>query len=280
VGKTGGGVVMVKIKFGSIIFLIVLTAVIVCPWNTNAAENAPPFHPGERLVFEVRWAFIPAGKAVLEIYPIERIDGVKAYHFVMSVKTYEFVDVFYKVRDRIESYTDVGMTHSILYKKRCQGKAKKDVVVKFDWEKQEALYSDFGTKREPISIFPGSFDPLSVFYAFRWHDLKENREIQTAVTDGGISVMGKAKVIRRERVTVPTGDYDTFLVEPDLKHIGGVFKQSKKAKLQIWVTSDHRHIPVKIKSKVKVGSFVAELVSVKISDPKLIQHVLPNGRDR
>lgn len=272
--------VTVKIKLESIIFLTVLAAVIICSWNTHAAENESPFHPGERLVFEVKWAFIPAGEAVLEIFPIEILNGVKAYHFVLSVKTTEFVDIFYKVRDRIESYTDVGMTHSILYKKRCQGKAKKDVVVKFDWEKQEALYSDFGEKRDPISIFPGSFDPLSVFYAFRWHDLKENREIQTAVTDGGISVLGKAKVIRREEITGPTGDYDTFLVEPDLRHIGGVFAQSKNAKLQIWVTSDHRHIPVKIKSKVKVGSFVAELVSLRIMDPKPIPPVIPRGGDR
>jgi hypothetical protein len=278
--KTGRGVVIVKIKLGSIIFLTALTAMIVCSWNTKAGEKKLPFHPGERLVFEVKWAFIPAGEAVLEIFPIETIDGVKSYHFVMSVKTYEFVDLFYKVRDRIESYTDVGMTHSILYKKRSKGKANKDVVVKFDWEKEEALYSDFGEKRDPISIFSGSFDPLSVFYAFRWHDLKENREIQTAVTDGDISVMGKVKVIKREKITVPTGEYDTFLVEPDLKHIGGVFKQSKNAKLQIWVTSDHRHIPIKIKSKVKVGSFVAELVSVTINEPIPIPPVLPSGRDR
>ena len=46
-----------------------------------------------------------------------------------------------------------------------------------------------------------------------------------------------------------------------MEHIGGVFKKSKGAKLQIWVTSDERRIPVKIKSKVSVGSFVAELVS-------------------
>lgn len=272
--------VIVKIKLWSIIFLTVLTAIIVFSWNTKATEKKPPFHPGEKLVFQVKWAFIPAGKAVLEIFPTETIDGVKSYHFVMSVKTSEFVDLFYKVRDRIESYTDAGMTHSILYKKRCKGKANKDVVVKFDWEKQEALYSDFGEKRDPISIFPGSFDPLSVFYAFRWHDLKENLEIQTAVTDGNTSIIGKVKVIKRERITVPTGDYDTFLVEPDLKHIGGVFKQSKNAKLQIWVTSNYRHIPVKIKSKVIVGSFVAELVSVTINDPKSIPPVLPSGRDR
>jgi hypothetical protein len=52
-------------------------------------------------------------------------------------------------------------------------------------------------------------------------------------------------------------------VEPSLEHVGGVFEKSKDAKVQIWVTADARRIPVKIKSKVAVGSFVGELVSVE-----------------
>ena len=55
--------------------------------------------------------------------------------------------------------------------------------------------------------------------------------------------------------------YETYLVEPDLKYLGGVFKKSEDAKLQIWVTTDERRVPVRIKSKLVVGSFVAELVS-------------------
>jgi hypothetical protein len=44
----------------------------------------------------------------------------------------------------------------------------------------------------------------------------------------------------------------------------------KNEKLRVWVTADKRHIPVKIKSKVKVGSFVGELISVgnRITDKK------------
>jgi len=75
--------------------------------------------------------------------------------------------------------------------------------------------------------------------------------------------MGEATVIKREKITVADRTYDTFLVEPDLKHIGGVFEKSKKAKLEIWVTADTQKIPVKIKSKVIVGSFVAELISAE-----------------
>jgi hypothetical protein len=232
-------------------------------------ENRLPFRPGEKLTFQVRWAFIPAGEAVLEVLPVETVNTVKSYHFVMTAKTYEHIDFIYMVRDRIDSYTDVGMTHSILYKKVKKGRSRKKVVVNFDWKKREAQYSNFREKMPPVSILPGSFDPLSVFYAFRLHELKENAVLRAPVTDGKKSVVGKARVIRKEKITVPTGVYDTYLVEPELEHLGGVFKKSKNAKLQIWVTADKRRIPVKVKSEVIVGSFVAELISVEGIDTNL-----------
>jgi len=246
-------------------FIVMAFMMILCfAENTKAVEKALPFCPGEKLTFQVRWSFIPAGVAVLEVLPIETIHGIKSYHFVMIAKTNPFIDLFYKVRDRIDAYTDIEMTHSILYKEQKQGKSKKNVVVNFNWEKQEVRYSNFGKKRKPISVLPGSFDPLSVFYAFRLHDLKENNtEMETPVTDGKKCIMGKAKILKREKMKVTSGTFDTYLVEPDLKHIGGVFKKSKGAKLEIWVTADTRRIPVKVKSKVKVGSFVAELISAE-----------------
>lgn len=231
--------------------------------NSQAIEKRFPFSPGEKLTFQVRWAFIPAGEAVLEVLPLETVNTVRSYHFVMTAKTYEYIDLIYMVRDRMDSYTDAGMTRSILYKKVKKGRSRKDVVVNFDWKKQQVQYSNFGKKMDPVSILPGSFDPLSVFYAFRLHELKENTVIKAPVTDGKKSVIGKARVIKREKITVPSGVYDTYLVEPDLEHIGGVFKKSKNAKLQIWVTADKRRIPVRVKSKVMVGIFVAELIRVE-----------------
>ena len=52
-------------------------------------------------------------------------------------------------------------------------------------------------------------------------------------------------------------------MEPDTKDLAGVFKKSKGAKLFIWVTKDAQHLPVKISSKVFIGSFTAELTSIK-----------------
>ena len=231
--------------------------------HVTAIERTLPFQPGEKLTFQVKWSFIPAGEVTLEILPIEQGQGITSYHFVMMAKTYPFVDLFYKVRDRIDAFTDTAMTHSILYKKRKKGKRKKDVTVTFDWEKQTTQYSNQGKKRKPLIIKPGSFDPLSVFYAFRLHNLRVGRKIKIPVTDGKKCVMGVATVIKREKITGVKRTYDTFLVEPDLQHIGGVFQKSKKAKLEIWVTADAQKIPVRIKSRVVVGSFVADLISAQ-----------------
>jgi hypothetical protein len=258
-----------KLGMQSIILGMVIAFVvtIASATHTEAIDKAP-FSPGERLTFQVKWGFIPAGEGILEVLPIETVNGKKAYHFLMTTKTYPFIDLFYKVHDTIDSYTDIGMTHSILYKNRTQGKSKRDVIVNFDWEKGKAQYTNFGKKRKPIPIKPGSFDPLSVFYAFRFHDLRENTEIHAPVTDGKRCVIGRAKIIRRETVKVASGTYETFLAEPELRHIRGVFEKSKHAKLQIWVTADNYRMPVKIKSKVYVGSFIAELISVEQIGPR------------
>lgn len=235
--------------------------------GTRAAEKISPFHPGEKLTFQIKWSFIPAGEAVLAVLPIETMNGIKSYHFVMLVRTYPFIDIFYKVRNRIDAYTDVEMTRSILYKKKQhEGRTKGDIVVNFDWERSEAQYSNFGEKKNPVSILPGSFDPLSVLYAFRLHDLKENTEIEIPVTDGKKSIIGKARVVKKEKIKLTSGTYDTYLVEPELRYIGGVFEKSKDAELNVWVTADEQRLPVKIKSKVIIGSFVAELISAGMID--------------
>jgi hypothetical protein len=229
--------------------------------EAGAAGRTFPFRPGERLTFEARWGFIPAGVAVLQVLPLETVNGVRSYHFVMEAKTYPLVDVFFKVRDRIDAYADEKMRRSILYRKRKRGKKKKDVVVRFDWGKRQVHYANFGRPKDPITIPKGTFDPLSVFYAFRLSDLYEGVALKAPVTDGRTCIMGRARVIKREKITVASGTYDTYLVEPELEHIGGVFEKSRDAKLQIWVTADSRRLPVKVKSKVIVGSFYGELIS-------------------
>jgi hypothetical protein len=221
-----------------------------------------PFRSGEKMTFEVTWSHIRAGEAVIELLPIALYNNRDAFHFLFTAKTSEFVDIFYRVRDRIESYADVDMSHSLFYSRSHEGKSVKDTTVEFDWEKNQVQYRRLGEnkKREPLPVPEGTFDPLSVFFAFRINNLDLRKEITIPVTDGKKVALGKVNVIKKEIISVKGVKYDTFLVEPELGDIGGVFEKSRDAKLQIWVTADDRCIPVRIKSKVVVGSFVADLI--------------------
>jgi hypothetical protein len=229
-----------------------------------AEETSIPFRPGEKLIFELKWTVIPAGEAALEVMPFTKIKGEDTYHYVLTAKTNQLLDSVYKVRDRIDGYTDLGITRSVYFSQRQrEGNTKKNVVVKFDWNTQTAEYTELikQAKKHPIELMPGTFDPLSIFYYARMLSLQIGEEMQRPVTDGKKCVMGKAIIVRREKIIVPAGEFDTFLMVPDLQHVGGVFKKSKDAKIELWVSADNRRLPVRLKSKVVVGSFTGELIS-------------------
>jgi len=247
-------------KTGAVFLAVILPFI-----QTGVAdENKNSFHAGEKLTFELKWEVIPAGEAVLEVFPNQTIDTIETRHFGMRVKTNKFVDLFYKVREQLDAYTDDSLHHSVLYtEKHIAGNTKKEIIVSFDWNRHTAQYTNFDKKRKPITILPGTFDPLAAFYFVRRAELYPGAIIQRPITDGKKCVFGMAKVIKKEKITVPAGTFDTYLIEPELKDVGGVFKKSKNAKIHLWITADSRTIPVKIKSRVVVGSFLGELTAIE-----------------
>ncbi|MCF8067808.1 MAG: DUF3108 domain-containing protein [Desulfobacterales bacterium] len=232
------------------------------PFKPAEKQQAPPFKPGEKLTFRLRWGFIIAGEASLMVLPNKKINDIEAYHFALTAKTNPFADVFYKVRDRIDAYADLNMTHSLLYEKeQREGSSERDITVTFDWDNRTAQYTNREDVRKPIKIKTGTFDPFSIFYYARFQEINESIIITRSVTDGKKKVIGQATVVKRETINVPAGTFDTYLIIPELKDIGGVFEKSPDATIKIWLTADERKIPVKLASKVIVGSFVGELVS-------------------
>lgn len=232
--------------------------------STLAGHKNAPYQPGEILTFQLKWEFVPVGTAVLQVLPMEIINDAPVNHFSVNVATNEVIDAVYKVRDRIDAYANSGMTQSVLFKKKQrEGRTKRDVTVTFDWNRLTAQYSNAGKARPPIAIRAGTFDPVSLFYAFRLQDLKENSVLEAPVTDGKSLVIGKARIHGKEWVEIGLGKFETWLVEPDIKDAGGVFENSQDAKLRVWLTADTHRIPVKVACRAPVGYFTAELVSIQ-----------------
>lgn len=233
------------------------------PWLSHGHGcdfEGQPFYPGERLTFIVTWGAIPVGEGVLEVMPCSEVDGLEARHFVMITRTNAFADIFYRVRDRMEGFTDRDMTRSLLYTKTSRGKSKRSVVVTYDWDEMRSRYFNHGEEHASVSLLPGSFDPLSMFYAFRFFDIDVGKELAIPVSDGKKTVTGRAVVVERDVIDVRGVDYETFLVRVDMGDVDGVFKKSRDADLFVWITADDRRMPVRMKSSVAVGSFTVELL--------------------
>ena len=62
-----------------------------------------------------------------------------------------------------------------------------------------------------------------------------------------------------KRVSVPVGVFDAIETIPEMQNLRGVFKKSPNSILRVWYSTDKNRIPVKISSKVVVGSFNAKL---------------------
>jgi hypothetical protein len=190
--------------------------------------------------------------------------GIPAHHFVLTIRSSSLVDMFYKVRDRVEGYTDLAVTRSLLYtNEQREGSYSRDVTVTFDWQNEMAQFANSGEKRDPIFIYPGTFDPLSVIYHLRMQELAPGNVLKVPATDGKRIVIGRVRVVERQKVKVPAGKFDAFLVEPELGRMGGVVKRSEAAAVQIWISADERQIPLKVSGDAKLGSFSAVLVSVE-----------------
>jgi len=249
--------------FLMLLFLSFLCGSSVKASDKEASENQLPFSPGEQLVYQIRWDTIDAGVASFNVQPLIKVGERPCRHFSLKVETSPLVDVLYQIRDQLDSYTDLDLNRSVRYSKKETGSEQRDILVQFDWEQGVARYSNFNAPREPITIPPGTFDPLAAFYKIRGMDLGNKKEINFPITDGKKCFMGRATVVGQETITCFNTTYDTYVIEPEVIHFGGVFEKSDKPMLRFWITRDERRLPVRIQSKVIVGSIIGELVSIR-----------------
>ncbi|MFA4948360.1 MAG: DUF3108 domain-containing protein [Candidatus Krumholzibacteriia bacterium] len=217
-----------------------------------------PFGEGELFTYAIQYGLIYAGEATLEIRNIAVLDSAKAYHVISTARTSSAFDHVFKVRDRHDSFVDYDNLFSLSFEKHLrEGKFKRDEKVIFDQKNHVAIYPE---KRVPIA--PNTQDFLSAVYYARTLPLEVGQAIALANHTGGKNYPIYIKVLRRERIKVPAGEFDCLVVEPILQ-TSSLFEQ--KGKLTIWITDDTVKMPVLLRSKVVIGAFEAVLKSYRMS---------------
>ena len=236
--------------------LISIAILLILPLS---AVRASSFQAPEEFIYDLTWAGIKAGTASMEL----RNDDGRT-RIISTAQSAKWISVFYTVDDRVVSVVSEDSNRSspglpLSYRLRLrEGKHRKDKEVIFDRERNKAKYIDHLSKEyKEVDVPPMVFDPISSFFYLRSLRLVVGEPVYITIFDSKKVYDVEVQVLRREQVTVPRGTFDTIVVKPLMKSEGIFYR---KGEIFIWLTDDARHIPVKMQSKVKIGSITASLV--------------------
>lgn len=243
---------------------LVLFLLACCCLNTVLAQellktSEPAFKAGEKLSYKMKYGFFTAAEANIRVEESPtKFNDQPAFHIIAEGKTAGTFDVFYKVRNRYESFIDKNTLLPYFYaENRRESSYKHTDKVTFDHEKKTitAAKGTFPYKGDQV------FDFVSAYYFARCLDVSklhigQKLDLEYFLEDGihtmNITYAGK------EKIKCSLGTFNCLKFNPTIIP-GRIFR--KDSKLYLWVTDDNNRIPVKAHVEVVVGSLSMELTS-------------------
>jgi len=229
----------------------------VCGIPLDSLRSIPQsaFTVGEHLIFDVGFSFITAGEASFQVFSADSVHGRECYRIVFTVKSIPSFSWIYKVEDRYETVLDAkGIFPWRFVQHVREGGYRRDVTAEFD-----QMHGIAKTENKTYPIPPYVHDAVSAFYYVRTMDFSHSQIGQKYILYNFFkdsTYQLAVKFLGRQQISVDAGLFNTIIIEP-LMEEGGLFKSN--GRVLIWLTDDDRKIPVKVSTKIVVGSIDAEL---------------------
>jgi hypothetical protein len=244
--------------------IIIVMLLPLSPLTVNGGEGAKvlryvtntAFGFGERLDYDITYAFIKAGTATFEVdkkpSTIEGNDCFRVQFLMRSNPDFEFL---YYVRDQYVTWLDINGIFPWQFIQRTRERNyKKDYKAIFDQNANKAITSE-GT----FSVPPFVHDVISAFYYVRTFDLSKTKggdviRLQNFFDRKTHDLV--VKIHRRERIEVAAGTFNCIVIEPIIESESpfGI-----NGRLLMWMSDDERKIPIKVSTQIPIGSVDAEL---------------------
>lgn len=224
----------------------------------NAFSGQEAFSRGEHLKYYIRWGIFRAMEVHFRINQnMPAVAGKRVLHISGTGESTSAVDVFFKIRDKHDSYVDPNTMLPLKYVRSVrEGDYEFDDVVYFDYEAGKIKGN-----RGQFDMQGRTFGMLSALYYARTLDLRSMPNgtivnipifMDDKIYDTGMRIVG------RETISTRAGKFRCVKIEPRLID-GRVFSEDKDP-MVIWVTDDDNQLPVRIESPIAVGSIKVDLV--------------------
>ncbi len=224
------------------------------PFEYRTIQNNA-FGVGEKLTFDVSYGFITAGEAVMAVAGYSDIIGRKCFRVEFTVNSLPSFSWIYKVEDRYLTFIDVQSIAPLRFEQHIrEGSYSRDFSADFDQANHIARTTE---GQHPIP--PYVHDIMSAFYYVRTLDFSNAKTgdvftlhnfYKDTTYDLGVKILG------RQELEVEAGTFNTIVVEPLVRE-GGLFKS--EGRIVIWLTDDELKVPVRVNTKVIIGSIDTEL---------------------
>jgi hypothetical protein len=243
-----------------LILYFVTAAFCSCYCQDIIKISEPVFKVGEQLSYKLKYGFLTGAEANLRVEVSDkRFEGRPAYHIIADGRTAGTFDIFYKVRNRYETYIDQTTLQPYFYtENRHESNYKHSDNVTFDHKDDEI------TANKGVFPFKGKvFDFLSAYYFSRSIDVSklhigDKFDLKYFLEDGvhtlSITYVGK------EKADCALGEFNCLKFNPTIIP-GRIFR--KDSKLYMWITDDDNRIPVKAHVELIVGSVTMDLTGAK-----------------
>lgn len=231
------------------------------PQSLQVAEPADTieawrFDVGERLEYSITWGVARIGTASLTVEAVDTIAGTPTYRTALEMSG---GPPFYRLEDRQVSWVRPAPFGSVQFDQILrQGSYRRDrryvmdveagTYARYDREEGALLRHE---EEFDLAIPDGALDEVSFLHFIRLVPLEVgNRyEYNRFFKAKGNPVI--VEVLRRERIRVPAGRFETLVLRPTLSS-GELFKESSGA--EVYVTDDDRRMPVRLKIKASIGT--------------------------
>ena len=245
--------------------LICLILAGLMPFHVSLAEteNVSLFQKNSHFDYDIYWSFLKIGSAQLSFHDIEIPKSTdKKYEVRFSVKSNELVSAIYPIESHIVSSLIISndqIKPSIYTKNSNEGGKQSDSIVRFNYQLNQITEEKDETLLQPIEITKDLQDPLSLIVAICQNDFQIDPIFHQDVSDGGQIISIRSSYLQSETIKTQLGEFRTEVIDIDPQGLRGVFKKSPDANVVLYLSEHSPAIPLKLKSKVRVGSFYAIL---------------------
>jgi len=237
-----------------------------------ATGQVPAWLPpeGEKLTYALSYLHVVAG--TMELAAQATGEGVRLS--MVATSTPAFSRIF-TVNNRIETLLRPNPLSLLSqHASIAEGKRRFEETVVVEPERQLARRFRDGQEKNSVAVPDPVLDTLGAIFALRTLDLAPSRAFALNVLSGKGVYPLLVVVTGRATVKLAPGKTESYVVEPRFRQ-GGLLKS--ESKLTLYVSTDGRHVPLRIVSQLPFGSISATLQAA--SPPHPPAGAIMNERD-